>query len=137
MNSSRLNAGTSRPYSGQPQPSQTTILSSVTDDKGLLQVTQLKLTNTSGTSTTALVLSNTACTNSWMSDSLAARLSLQGVALKLTVKGINTEEVFNTKVVQLTVTPNKVQDFEAFTVRPYVRETLNVDSEILDVKSIQ
>ena len=58
-------------------------------------------------------------------------------ALKLTVKGINKEELIETKVVQLTVTPHKDQDFEAFTVRPYVRETLNVGSDIIDVKSKQ
>ena len=40
-------------------------------------------------------------------------------------------------MVQLTVTPHKDQDFEAITVRPYVRETLNVGSDIIDVKSMQ
>ena len=133
----KSNAGTSRPSTGQQQPSKTTTLSSVTDVKGLLQVTELKLTNSSGTSTTALVLCDTACKNSWVSDSLAARLGLQGTALKLTVKGINTEELIVTKVVQLTVTPHKDQDFEAVTVRSYVRETLNVGSDIIDVKSMQ
>ena len=78
----------------------------------LLQVTELKDTNSSGTSTTALVLCDTACSNSWVSNSLAARLGLQGNALKLTVKGINTEEIMDSKVVQLTVTPNKFQDFK-------------------------
>ena len=112
-------------------------MSSVTDVKSLLQVTELKLTNSSGSSTTALVLCDTAWSNSWVSDSLAARLGLQGTAIKLTVKGINTEELIDTKVVQLTVTPHKDQDFEAFTVRPYVRETLNVGSDIIDVKSVQ
>ena len=38
---------------------------------------------------------------------------------------------------QLTVTPHKDQDFEAFTVCPYARETLNVGSDIIDVKSMQ
>ena len=128
---------TSRPSTGQQQPSKTTTLSSVTDVKGLLQVTELKLTNSSGTSTTALVLCDTACSNSWMSDSLGARLGLQGTALKLTVNGINKEELIDTKVFQLTVTPHKDLDFEAFTVRPYVRETLNVGSDIIDVKSMQ
>ena len=111
----------------------------MTDVKGLLQVTELKLTNSSGTSTTALVLCDTACSNSWVSDSLAARLGLQGTALKLTVKckNKNTEDLKDTKVVQFTVTPNKDQDFEAFTARPYVRETLNVGSDIIDVKSMQ
>ena len=72
-----------------------------------------------------------------MSDSLAARLGLQGTALKLNVKGLNTEQLLDTKVVQLTVTSHKDQDVEAFTVRPYVRETLNVGSDIIDVKSMQ
>ena len=72
-----------------------------------------------------------------MSDSLAARPGLQSTALKLTVKGLITEELIDTKVVQLTVTPHKDQDFEAFTGRPYVRETLNVGSDIIDVKTMQ
>ena len=133
---SKSNAGTGRLSTGLQQLRKTTTLSSVTDVKDLLQVTELKLTNSSDTSTTALVLCDTACSNSWVSDSLAARLGLQGTALKLTVKGINTEELIDTKVVQLTVTPHKDQDFEAFTVRPYVRETLNVGSDIIDVKSM-
>ena len=125
------------PSTGQQQPSKTTSLFSVTDVKGLLQVAELKLTNSSGTSTKALVLCDAACSNSWVSDSPAARLGLQGTALKLTVKGINTKEIIDTKVVQLTVTPHKDQDFEAFTVRPYVKETLDVGSDIFDVKSMQ
>ena len=109
----------------------------MTDVKGFLQVTELKLTNSSGTSITASVLCDTACSNSWLSDSLAARLGLQATALKVTVKGINTEELIDTKLFQLAVTPNEDQDFEAFTVQPYVRETLNVSSNIIDVKSMQ
>ena len=56
INTLKSNAGTSRPSTGQQQPSKTTTLYSVMDVKGLLQVTELKLTNSSGTSTTALVL---------------------------------------------------------------------------------
>ena len=113
---SESNASTSRPTTGQQQPSKTTTLSSVTDVKGLLQVTELKLTSSSGANTTALFLCDTACSNFWVSDSVANRLGLQGTALKLTVKGINTQELIDKKVVQLTVTPHKDQDFEAFTV---------------------
>ena len=35
------------------------------------------------------------------------------------------------------MTPHIDQDFEAFIVRPYVRETLNVGSDIIDVNSMQ
>ena len=126
ISTSKSNAGTRRPSTSQQQASKATTLSSVTDVKGLLQVTELNVTNFSGTGTTALVLCDTACSNSWVSDSLSARIGLQGTALKVTVKGIKTEETVNTKVVQLTVTPHKDQEFEAFTVRHFVRETLNV-----------
>ena len=134
---SKWNAGTNRPPTGQKHSSKTTTLSLVTDVKGLLQVTELKLTGSSGNNTTALILCDSACSNSWVSDSLADRLGLQGTALKVTVKGTNKEELIDTKVVQLTASPHKDQDFEAFTVRPYVRETLNVGSDIIDVKSMQ
>ena len=137
INTSKSNADTGRSFTGQQQPSRTTTLSSVTDVKGLLQVRELNLTNSSGNNTTAFFLCDTVCSNSWVSYSLAARLGLQGTALKLTVKGINTEELIDTKVVQLTVTPHRDQDFEPFTVRPYVRETLNVGSDIIDIKSMQ
>ena len=137
INTSKSNTGISRPFIGQQHPSKTTNSSSVTDVKGLLQVTELKLTISSGTSSTALALCDTACSNSWVSDSLEDMIGLQGTALKLTVKGVDTEELIDTKVVQLTVTPYKDQDFLAFTVHPYVRETLNVGSDIIDVKSMQ
>ena len=78
INSSNSNAGTNRPTTGQRQPSKTTSLSSVTDVKGHLQVMEVKLTKSkfSGTSTVVLVLSDTACANSWVSDSLATILEL-------------------------------------------------------------
>ena len=49
----------------------------------------------------------------------------QGTAFKLTVNGIK-KELFYRKFVHLTVTPHKNRNFEAFTVRPYVRKTLTV-----------
>ena len=109
----------------------------MTDVKGLFQVTELERTTSSGTSTTAVVLCDTACSNSWLSDGLTDRLGLQGTTLNLTIKGINTEELIDSKVFQLTVTPHEDQDFEAFTLRPYVTETLNVGSDIIGVKSMQ
>ena len=38
---------------------------------------------------------------------------------------------------QLTVTPHNDQNFEAFAVRLYVRETLNVGSDITDIIPMQ
>ena len=103
INNSKSNADTSTPNTGQQQPSKTTTLSSVTIVKRHLQVTELKLTISSGFSTMALVLCDNACSNFWVSDGLAARLGLQGTAFKLTVKGINTEKTIDTKDLQLTL----------------------------------
>ena len=97
----------------------------------------MPLTYFSGTKTTALVLCDTACSNYWASNGHAVRLSLQGTALKLTVKGINKEELTDKKAVQLTVTPHKNQDIGALTVFLFVRKTLNVVSDMIDVNSMQ
>ena len=83
FNNSKSTVVKSKPSTAQQQPSKTITLPSVTDVKDLLQVTELQPTNSSGTNTTALVLCDTACSNSWVSDSLGAR-DLQGTALKLT-----------------------------------------------------
>ena len=52
------------------------------------------------------------------------RLELHGTALKLTVKGINTEEIVDTQLVELIVIPRDNQAFESFKVSPYVKENL-------------
>ena len=112
-------------------------MSSVTDVKGLLQVTELQLVNLSGLDTKALVLCDTACSNSWVAVSFADRLGLHGKALKLTVKGIKTEEVVDTRVVEVTVKPREHQDFESFTIIPFVKASLNVGFYIINVQALQ
>ena len=72
-----------------------------------------------------------------MSNDLAKRLGLHGTALKLTVKGINTEEVVDTKLVELIVTPRDNQAFETFKISPYVKEDLNVGADVINVKALQ
>ena len=105
--------------------------------KGLLQVTELQLTTSSGKNTTALVLCDPACSNSCVSNDLANRLGLHGTALKLTVNGINTEEVVDTKLVELTVTPRNKQAFEPFKISPYRKEDLNVGAHVINNKALQ
>ena len=105
------NTGQSKATTSKQPSNKTTTMSSVTDIKGLLQVTDLQLFNSSGLDTKALVLCDTACSNSWVPGSLANRLGLHGKALKLTVKAINTEEVVDTRVVEVTVKPREHLDF--------------------------
>ena len=97
----------------------------------------LQLVNSSGLDTKALVLCDNACSNSWVAGSFADRLGWHGKALKLTVKGINTEEVVDTRVFEVTVKPREHQDFEPFTINPFVKESLNVGSDILKVQALQ
>ena len=97
----------------------------------------MQLVNLSGLDTKALVLCDTACSNSWVAGSLADRLGLHGKALKLTVKGINTEEVVDIRIVEVTVKPREHQDFEQFTINPFVKESLNVGSDIIYVQALQ
>ena len=120
------------------QPSnKTTTLSSVTDVKGLLQVTELQLVNSSSLDTKALVLCDTPCSNVWVAGSLADRLILHGKTLKLTLNGINTEEVVDTRVVEVTVKPREDQDFEPFTIKPFVKESLKIGSDVVIVQALQ
>ena len=113
------NIGQSKATTSQHSPIKTTTNSFVTDVKGLLQVTELLLVISSGLDTKALVLCDTACSNSWVAGSLADRLGLHGKALTLTVKGNNTEEVVDTRVVEITIKPKELGDFEPFTINPF------------------
>ena len=72
-----------------------------------------------------------------MASSLADRLGLHGKPLKLTVKGINTDEVVDTRVVDVTVKSREHQDFEPFTINLFVKESLNVGSDIINVQALQ
>ena len=110
-----INPNTIQPsnYTGQSkatttqQPSyMTRTMSSVTDVKGLLQVTELQLFNYSGLDTKALVLCFTTCSTSWVAVSLADRLGWHGKALNI------TDEVVDNRVVEVTVKPTEHQDFE-------------------------
>ena len=137
-NNSNTNAGANQSkLSSVQSSSKTTTLSSVSSVKGLLKLTELQLKSSSGKDTTALVLCDTACSNSWVSNDLANRLGLHGTALKLTVKGINNEEVVDTKLVELIVTPRDNQAFEPFKASPYVKEDLNVGAHVINIKATQ
>ena len=129
------NKGQSKATTSQQPSNRTTTLSSVTDVKALLQVTDMQLVNSSGLDTKALVFCDTACSN--VANNLANRFGLHDKALKLTVKGINTEEVVDTRFVEVTVKPRQQQDIEPFTINPFVKENLNVGSNINNVHVLQ
>ena len=135
-NNSNSNAGANQSkLSSVQSSSKTTTLSSVSNVKGLLQVTELQLTGSSGKNTTALVLCDTTCSNSWVFNDLANRIGFHGTALKPTVKGINTEELVDTKLIEVTLTPRKNQACEPFKVSPYVKEDLYTGADVINIKA--
>ena len=132
------NTGQSKATTSQQPFNKTTTMSSVTDVKGLLQVTELQLVSSSALDTRALDLCDTACSYFWVAGSLVYRLGLHGKALKLTAKGNNTEEVVDTMIVENTMKTREHQDFEPLTINPFVKESLKVSSDIMiNVQALQ
>ncbi|XP_075250920.1 uncharacterized protein LOC142343117 [Convolutriloba macropyga] len=109
----------------------------VSDVKGLLQVKEVQLKGPTAKETKVLALCDPACSHSWIAASAAARLNLKGSPLKLTVCGINAKQVIDTLITDVTVKPLGDNTCESFDVSPYIRDTLNVGSDIINVPQLQ
>ena len=108
-------------------------LPSVANSKGLLQITEVELHSTDITEK-ALVLCDSACSHSWISESLAKRLKVQGSPTNLTVHGINSHQTIETQIVELKLSPvHSGGSCSEFVVKPYVRKELNVGTDTIDV----
>ena len=85
-----------------------------------------------------LALCDSACSHSWISESLANKLKVKGKPQKLTVNGINSQEVIDTQSVELKLTPvNPSGSCSTFDVTPFVRKNINVGSEVIDVDHLK
>ena len=72
--------------------------------KGLLQITEFEVQ--SGTdSAKVLALCESACSQSRICENLATKLNLKGLPTKLTVHGINSQQVVDTEIVERKLTP--------------------------------
>ena len=102
---------------------------SVADVKGLLQVTEVEL-HSNGKSEKVLALCDSACSHSWISANLATKLNVHGTPTKFTVHGINSNQVVDTQLVELKLTPvHSGGSCSPFIVKPYVREDLKVGTD--------
>ena len=107
---------------------------SVADVKGLLQVTEVEL-HANGKSEKVLALCDSACSHSWISANLTTKLNVHGTPTKLTVHGIKSNQVVDTQLVELKLTPvHSGGSCSPFVVRPYVREDLKVGTDTIDVE---
>ena len=110
---------------------------SVTDVKGLLQITEVEV-HTSTTSAKVLALCDSACSHSWISEDLATKLNVKGLPTKLTVHGINSQQVVDTQIVELKLTPvHSGGSCSTFDVKPYVRKNLHVGNDVIDVDQLK
>ena len=110
---------------------------SVADVKGLLQVTEVELL-ANGKSEIVLALCDSACSYSWISANLATKLNVRGTPTKITVHGINSNQVVDTQLVELKLTLVHSGGFcSPFVVKPYVREDLNVGTDTIDVELLK
>ena len=110
---------------------------SVTDYKGLLQIVEVQLDSLSS-SVKVLVLCDSACSHSWISRSLAQKLRVKSSATKLTVHGINSQQVVDTETVELKLTPvHSGGSCSTFPVTPYVRDDLKVGNNVIGVDNLK
>ena len=55
----------------------------------------------------------------------------------MTVRGIHTKEVLSTHSVRVNMKPADPENDETFQLEPYLKEDLNVGSDVIDVVSLQ
>ena len=111
-------------------------MSSVSDVKGLLQ-TEVELESPS-CSEKVLVLCDSACSLSWISKRLADKLQVEGSPIKLTVHGINSQQLIDTETVELKLTPVLlVGSCSSFPVKHFVRKDLKIGNDFIDVNNLK
>ena len=115
------------------QTGESSCVCSVTDMKGLLQITEVEV-HTGTNSTKVLALCASACSHSWISKNLSTKLNLKGLPTKLAVHGINSQQIVDTEIVKLKLTPVDSGDScSAFDVKRYMGKTLHVGNDVIDV----
>ena len=110
---------------------------SVTDVKRLFQIAEVVM-HYATASKRVLALCDSSCSHSWIFENLATKLKVEGKLQKLTVNGINSQEVTDTQSVERKLTPvNPSGSCSTFDVAPFVRKNINVGSEVIDVDHLK
>ena len=87
--------------------------------------------------TTALVMCDSCCTHSWVSAGLAQLLNLTGQQLDFLVNDFNSTESVPTQQVEVNVFAKFDHHEYSFRVTPFVKDSLRVGSETIDVTILQ
>ena len=124
---SNPNAGASqsKPSNGQ-SPSTTTLKLSVSKVKGLLHVTELQMTSSSGRNTTALSSATTLALTVFCPIVLQTDLirTLLEITIETNLQGYKDRGAIDFKLAQLTASLSNIQALEPFNVSSYVKENL-------------
>ena len=133
----KVTTGNSTKVSQKPTGSKSSGMPSVSDVKGLLQITEIELESPSD-SEKVLVLCDSACSHSWISKRLADKLQVKGSPTKLTVHGINSQQLIDTETVELKLTPvHSGGSCSSFPVKPFVRNGLKIGNDFIDVDNLK
>ena len=129
---------TAPPNRNKPQTSSSNVAGSPSYKKltGLLPLLQLEISSPTDM-TTDLVMCDSCCTYSWVSAGLAQRLNLTGQKLDILVNGFNSTESVPTQQVEVNVFAKFEQHEYSFRVTPFVKDSLSVGSETIDVPILQ
>ena len=116
---------------------ETSAMCSVSDVKELLQRTEVEV-HTPTNFVTVLALCDSACSHSWITEDLATKLNVKGLPTKLTVHGIIPQQLVDTQIVGLKLTPvHSGGSCSTFDVKPYVRKNLLVGNDVIDVDRLK
>ena len=133
----KIDTGRSSKVSQKQSSSESSGMPAVSDVKGLLQITEVKLESPS-CSEKVLVFCDSACSHSWISKRLADRLQVKGSPTKIAVHGINSQQLIDTETVELKLTPvHSGGSCSSFAVKPFVRNDLKMGSDLIDVENLK
>ena len=82
----------------------TSSISSATGMKGLLPIIEVEV-ESANNNEKVVVLCDSACSHSWITETLAKKLDVQDSPTKITVHGINSHQTVETQIVELQLTP--------------------------------
>ena len=103
---------------------------------GLLAVFRLEIGSRTDVAT-ALVKCYFCCTHSWVSTVLPQRLILTGQKLNILVNDINSTEPVLTQQFEVNVFAKVDHHEYSFSVTPFVKDSLSIGSETIDVTILQ
>ena len=108
----------------------------MTDVKGLLQIAAVTISS-KGKTESVLALCDGGCTHSWISEDLSNNLGLTGTPVQLTLSGINSESLISTTKVNVSVSSNTDDPPFSFDVSPYVKGSIDVGKDVINVPNLQ